>query len=52
MSLKAIYASVKKFSDPVRAESSKKYFKTGKGDYGEGDIFLGITNPQARQIAK
>ena len=39
-------------ANPTRAKSSKRFFKTGKGEYAEGDIFIGITVPQSRVIAK
>jgi 3-methyladenine DNA glycosylase AlkD len=44
---KALKAAV----NPNRAAFLAHYFKTGKGEYGEGDIFLGITVPIRRKIA-
>lgn len=39
-------------SDPNRAEHSLRFFKTGPGEYGEGDRFIGITMPMLRKICK
>jgi 3-methyladenine DNA glycosylase AlkD len=47
-----IKIEMSQLSDPDRAKNLSWFFKTGKGQYGEGDIFLGIPVPKQRKVAK
>ncbi|MDM8540499.1 DNA alkylation repair protein [Desulfococcaceae bacterium HSG9] len=47
-----ISATLRAISDPSIAEHSQRFFKTGKGQYAEGDKFLGIRVPKIRQQVK
>ncbi len=50
--LDKLILELRKVSTPYRAEQSAKFFKTGKGEYGEGDVFIGVDMPTMRSIAK
>jgi len=52
MSLTELKREIKKNANPQKAELLQRFFKTGPGEYGEGDIFLGIMVPVQRAIAK
>jgi 3-methyladenine DNA glycosylase AlkD len=52
MNLTEIKKDIKKNANPQKAVLLQRFFKTGPGDYGEGDIFLGIMVPVQRSIAK
>lgn len=48
----AVRAEVRQLADPGRAEVLERFFKTGPGEYGEGDRFLGLRVPQLRRLAR
>jgi 3-methyladenine DNA glycosylase AlkD len=47
-----IISRLKKMGDPEIAAHSQRFFKTGKGEYAEGDRFLGIRAPELRRCAR
>jgi hypothetical protein len=46
----AISARLQQLADPERARLLQRYFKTGPGEYGAGDLFIGLTVPQVRGV--
>jgi 3-methyladenine DNA glycosylase AlkD len=52
MMLQELRREVRQLGDPERARTSLWFFKTGPGEYGEGDRFIGLTVPQVRNLAK
>ena len=49
---KKIVDEIKIFSTPEGAKRRASFFKTGRGEYAEGDLFLGVDSPSLRKIAK
>lgn len=50
--IQELQKQTKQLHDPAKAKLLAGFFKTGKGQYGEGDTFYGITVPASRKIAK
>ena len=45
-------ADLDELSDTEKSVAVSRYFKTGKGEYGEGDVFLGVSVPEQRRLSK
>ena len=50
--LENIKTDFQNLQNPEKAKQLSRFFKTGKGEYGEGDNFLGIIVPEQRKLAK
>ncbi|MCD4655766.1 DNA alkylation repair protein [bacterium] len=51
-SLQSLKILIRSQANTKQARHAQRFFKTGPGEYGEGDIFLGIRVPICRKIAK
>ena len=51
MSAAGVTKAIQSLASPTQARHLQRFFKTSKGEYGYGDIFLGVTVPQTRKIA-
>lgn len=50
--LASLKKDIRVLANPGKAKLLQRFFKTGKGEYAEGDIFLGISVPALRTIAR
>lgn len=52
LNLNTLLKELEEMSDKDRSKNLSRFFKTGAGQYGEGDLFFGITVPISRKIAQ
>ena len=50
--LSQLKKEIESYASPEKAKIYARFFKTGKGQYGEGDKFLGLTVPEQRKLAQ
>ncbi len=52
MSAVSVVEELRGLATPAKSKASAWFFKTGEGQYGHGDVFLGVTVPEQRRVAK
>jgi 3-methyladenine DNA glycosylase AlkD len=52
MTINEIHIRLQALGNKKRAQFSQRFFKTGPGEYGDGDLFLGIRVPVLRKLAR
>lgn len=52
VNLTSLRHDLQRISDPARARHALRFFKTGPGQYGEGDLFLGPSVPECRRLSR
>ena len=52
MTVTAIHLQLQQLANPDKAAILQRFFKTGPGEYGEGDVFLGVNAPVLREMMK
>ena len=52
LTISSLKKDLRKYINEEKKEFLPKFFKTGKGEYGEGDKFLGIVVPDIAKVAK
>lgn len=47
-----VISELSQYASPERKKTNEWFFKTGPGEYGEGDVFIGLSMPNTRKVSK
>ncbi len=52
VTLREIRSELRKLGSPEKARKTRRFFKTGPGEYGQGDVFLGVNAPELKRLVR